>query len=152
MCPVLCLVAQSCPTLCDPMDCSPPGSSVHGDSPGKNPGVGCYALLQGCSQLRDRTQVSWIAGGFLTSWATREAHAQKQISPCATATEPECSWAHVPQLENPRITTKQLHIMLQRSCMILHTALRPNTAKQMSNFFFKEKAVIRTSNCTWNKK
>ena len=29
------------------MDCSPPGSSVHGDSPGKNPGVGCHALLQG---------------------------------------------------------------------------------------------------------
>ena len=29
------------------MDCSPPGSSVHGDSPGKNTGVGCYALLQG---------------------------------------------------------------------------------------------------------
>ena len=38
---------QSCLTLCDPMDCSPPGSSVHGDSPGKNPGVGCHALLQG---------------------------------------------------------------------------------------------------------
>ena len=44
---VLCLVGQSCPTLCDPMDCSPPGSSVHGDSPGKNTGVGCHALLQG---------------------------------------------------------------------------------------------------------
>ena len=41
------LVAQSCPTLWDPMDCSPPGSSVHGDSPGKNTGVGCHALLQG---------------------------------------------------------------------------------------------------------
>ena len=41
------LVAQSCPALCYPMDCSPPGSSVHGDSPGKNTGVGCYALLQG---------------------------------------------------------------------------------------------------------
>ena len=41
------LVAQSCPTLCDPVDCSPPGSSVHGDSPGKNTGVGCHALLQG---------------------------------------------------------------------------------------------------------
>ena len=38
---------RSCPTLCDPMDCSPPGSSVHGDSPGKNTGVGCHALLQG---------------------------------------------------------------------------------------------------------
>ena len=33
--PVACLVAQSCPTLCDPMDCSPSGSSVHGISPGK---------------------------------------------------------------------------------------------------------------------
>ena len=33
--------------LCDPMDCGPPGSSVHGDSPGKNNGVDCHALLQG---------------------------------------------------------------------------------------------------------
>ena len=41
------LVAQLCPTLCNPMDCSPPGSSVHGDSPGKNTEVGCHALLQG---------------------------------------------------------------------------------------------------------
>ena len=41
------LVAHSCPTLCDPMDCSPPDSSVHGDSPGKNTRVSCHALLQG---------------------------------------------------------------------------------------------------------
>ena len=44
---VLCLVTQSCLTLCNPMDCSPPDSSVHVDSPGKNTGVGCHALLQG---------------------------------------------------------------------------------------------------------
>ena len=37
----------ACPTLCDPMDCSSLGSSVHGDSPGKSTGVGCYTLLQG---------------------------------------------------------------------------------------------------------
>ena len=44
----MCLVAQWCPTLCDPVDCSLPGSSsVHEDSPGKNTGVGCHALLQG---------------------------------------------------------------------------------------------------------
>ena len=43
----VCSIAQSCLTLCDPMDCSPPGSSVHGDSPGKNTGVGWHALLQG---------------------------------------------------------------------------------------------------------
>ena len=42
-----CLVTQSCLTLHDLMDCSPPGSSVHNDSPGKNTGVGCHALLQG---------------------------------------------------------------------------------------------------------
>ena len=40
-------VAQSFPTLCDPTGVCPPGSSLHGDSPGKNTGVGCYALLQG---------------------------------------------------------------------------------------------------------
>ena len=44
---VLCLVAQLWPTICNPMDCSPPGSFFHGDSPGKNTGVGCHALLQG---------------------------------------------------------------------------------------------------------
>ena len=38
---------QSCPTLRDLMDCRPPGSSVPGDSPGKNTGVDCHALLQG---------------------------------------------------------------------------------------------------------
>ena len=42
-----CCVVQLCPTLCDPMNCSPPGSSVHGDSPGKNTTAGCHAFLQG---------------------------------------------------------------------------------------------------------
>ena len=46
-CPLLCLVAQLYSTPCDPMGCSLPGSSVHGDSPGKNTGAGCHALLQG---------------------------------------------------------------------------------------------------------
>ena len=41
------LVAQLCSIFYDPKDSSPPGSSVHGDSPGKNTGVGCHALLQG---------------------------------------------------------------------------------------------------------
>ena len=42
-----CLIAQLWPTLCDPMDCSLPGFSVHGNSPGKNTGVGCHSLLWG---------------------------------------------------------------------------------------------------------
>ena len=42
----MCLVPQSYLTLCDSLDCSLPGSSVHGDSPGKNIEVGCHILLQ----------------------------------------------------------------------------------------------------------
>ena len=46
----ICSVAQLCLTLWDPMNYSLPGSFVHGDSPGKNSGVSCHALLQGiCS-------------------------------------------------------------------------------------------------------
>jgi len=51
------------------MDSSPPGFSVHGDSPGKNTGMGCHALLQGFSSPRDGTQVSMspaLTGGFFT--------------------------------------------------------------------------------------
>ena len=47
VCAGLFLVAQSCLTLCDPMDCISPGSSGQGDSPGKNTGVSCHALFKG---------------------------------------------------------------------------------------------------------
>ena len=77
ICYVLCLVAQFCPTSCDSMDCSPPGFSVHGDSPGKTTGVGCRAFPRGNSQPRDRTRVSdvscTLAGRFFTASATWEA-------------------------------------------------------------------------------
>ena len=39
--------AQLCPALCDPLDYSPPGSSIHRDSPGENTELGCHFLLQG---------------------------------------------------------------------------------------------------------
>ena len=42
-----CVRAQSCLTLFNPMDCSPPVSSVHGESPSKNTGLDCHTLLQG---------------------------------------------------------------------------------------------------------
>ena len=61
-CRVLCAQSpQSCPILRDPMDCSLPDSSVHGDSLGKNTGVGCHFLLQGSSRSRDQTHVSCIS-------------------------------------------------------------------------------------------
>ena len=70
---ILCVVAQSCPTLCDPMDCSPPGSFVHGETPGKNLEWVAMPFSQQSSQPRDRTQVFCIAGGFFSIWAPREA-------------------------------------------------------------------------------
>ena len=65
-----CLVTKLCPTACDPMDCTLPGFSVHGDSLGKNTGVGCHFLLQGSSWPRDQTYISCVccfADGFFTA-------------------------------------------------------------------------------------
>ena len=42
----MCLVTQLYPTIHYPMDCSPPGSSIRGDSPGKNTRIGCHAVPQ----------------------------------------------------------------------------------------------------------
>ena len=56
-----------------PMDCSLPGSSVLGASPGKNTGVGCHAILQGIFLTQGSHPVLHIAGRFFTVWATREA-------------------------------------------------------------------------------
>ena len=47
---------QLCPTLCDPIDGSPPGSPVPGTSPGKNTGVGCHCLLQ-CMKVKSESEV-----------------------------------------------------------------------------------------------
>ena len=60
------LSGLSCPTLCNPMDCSPPDSSVSGDSPGKNTGVHCHALLQG-NLIGGGGGGFCIAGRFFTS-------------------------------------------------------------------------------------
>ena len=64
---VLCLVAQSCPTLCNSMDCSPPGSSVHGILQARILEWLAMSFSKGSSQPRDGTQVSCLAGGFFTS-------------------------------------------------------------------------------------
>ena len=66
------LVTQSCPALCDPMDCSPPGSSVHGILQARILEWVAIPFSRGSSQPRNRTQVSCIAGRFFTIWATRE--------------------------------------------------------------------------------
>ena len=61
-------VAQSCPTLCDPMDCSPPGSSVHGVLQARILGWVAISFSRESSRPRDRTQVSSIAGRCFNLW------------------------------------------------------------------------------------
>ena len=68
------LVIQSRPTLWDPMDCSPPASSVHGILKATIlEWVAISFFSRGYSWPRDRTWVSCTAGRFFTIWATREA-------------------------------------------------------------------------------
>ena len=66
-------VAQSCPTLCDPMDCSLPGFSVHGILQARVLEWGAIAFSRGSSRPRDRNWVSCIGGRHFNLWATREA-------------------------------------------------------------------------------
>ena len=65
-------VAQLCLTLCDPMDCSLPGSSLHGILQARILEWVAISFSRGSSQLRDRTQVSCIAGRRFNLWATGE--------------------------------------------------------------------------------
>ena len=65
----MCCAVLSCPALCDSVDCSQPGSSVHRDSPGKNTGVSCHALLQGIFPTQESNwglrSLACIAGSSL---------------------------------------------------------------------------------------
>ena len=63
-------VAQSCPTLCDPLDCSPLGYSVHGILQARILEWVAIPFSRGSSWPSDWTQVSCIVGRFLTVWAT----------------------------------------------------------------------------------
>ena len=70
---VMCLVAQWCPTLCDPMDCSLPGSSIHGIFQARILEWVAVPFSRVSSESRDQSQVSCIAGRFITIWASRES-------------------------------------------------------------------------------
>ena len=65
------LVTELCLTLCNPMDCSPPGSSIHGISQARILEWVAISFSRGSSRSRDWTRVSCIAGRFFFIWATR---------------------------------------------------------------------------------
>ena len=106
----LCMRAKqflSCPTLCNPMDCSPPGPSVYGDSPRKYTGVGCTPSSRGYFWPRDRIYVSYISciGRQIffffffttsTTWKPVLKPTSKNSAPCPSCMDvshPHRSWA-----------------------------------------------------------
>ena len=86
---------QSCLTLCDPRDRSPPGSSVHGIFQAR---VGCHFLPQGIFLTQDRTWVSHVVGRCFTVWTIREvkeAHwKQSYVKPRQCIKKQRCHFAH----------------------------------------------------------
>ena len=68
---------KSCPTLCDPVDCRPSGSSVHGISQARILEWVAISFSRGSSRPRDRTQVFCIAGRCFNLWATRKAQLEE---------------------------------------------------------------------------
>ena len=109
-------VAQSCSTLCEPMDCSPPGSSVHGTFQARVLEWVAISFSRGSSRPGDRTQVSHIVGRCFTFWATILLNPSKETRgevPLGT-TRTQWGW-HIlllrdrRQLTEPRTTTVKSH-------------------------------------------
>ena len=104
------------------MDCSPPCSSVHGDSPGKNNEVSCRALLQGIFP----TQVSCIAGRFFTISANSSVQSlicvQLSATPCTTALQASLSitnsWSPLKPISNELVMPSK-HLMLCHPLLLL---------------------------------
>ena len=90
---------QSCPTLCDPRDCSPTVSSVHGILQARILEWDVLPFSRGSSQPRDRTCVSCIAGRFFTAWANN----LKKLSWKGTQNSPGQSLLSILQVKGQQV-------------------------------------------------
>ena len=100
------LVAHSCLTFCNPIDCSPTGSSVLGILQAR--------ILAWVAIPWDRNQLSCIAGGFFTVWATSE-HASLSFSPCHG--KPHCP--HLQAVSLPSSAFIKAHLCFSSLCLCL---------------------------------
>ena len=85
-------VAQSYLTLCDPVDCSPPGSSVHGILQARTLEWVAISFFRGSS----RPGISCIASGFFTNWVIREAHSHRIWAPLSVEFSRQEYWSRLP--------------------------------------------------------
>ena len=145
---------QSCLTLCDPMDCNLPGSSLcPWDSPGKNTGAGCHALLQGVfwTQVRGRLSLSpqtvlpfsfvssLLITGRETTWQTKQNH------------DPGLLWANCEEsgvgeqvsrgsatLTDGLFSGKSVAVLLKRECRLWFISISFHFSMNQNHFHFIE--------------
>ena len=96
--------------FCDPMDCSPPGSSVHGIFQTRILKWVAMTSSMGSSPPRNQTQVSCIAGGFCTAWATREVFESLSVRFSSVQL-----FSHVQLFVTPWITACQASLSITNS-------------------------------------
>ena len=98
-------VAQSCPTLCDPMDCSLPGSFVNGIFQARVPEWVAISFSRGSSRPRNWTWVSRIVDRCFTIWATREVQQNKgrlkKEGNSNTSYDTDKPWGHYAKWNEP---------------------------------------------------
>ena len=128
-----CSITQSCPTPCDPTDCSLPGSSIHGIFQARILERVAISFSRGSSRPRDRTQVSHLAGRHFTLSATREAYKKQGRGFLKTNVEQnmpviKCTvWGlglRTSQLHTPSVaaTPVKIHVC---SCSVASYSLQP---------------------------
>ena len=107
-----CLVAKSCLTHCNPIDCSPPGSSVHGVFQARILEWVAISFARRFSRPRDGTSVSCLGRWILHCWATREAHSMA----CKHTKKSKmymCMYIYI-SLKFPKWCTKLLKVAISR--------------------------------------
>ena len=145
---VLCMCAkllQSCLTLCDPMDCSPPGFSVHGASPGEKAGMGCHALLQWILPTKGLNPWLLHYRWILYHWAIRKPmcysfqalsrvwlfviHGMLHTRPPCPSPTPEAAQTHVLWVSDAIQPSHPLHPLLLLPLIFLRIRVFPNESR-----------------------
>ena len=131
----MCLVAQSYANLCDPMDCSWPGSLIYAILQARIPEWVAISFSRGSSWPWDWTWVSCIAGRFFTIWTTREA----RINDLPQFTMIN----YLLKVERPR----------PRLCIVFPSYFKESSTRNDSNILpFKEHESSKCFNITWSTK
>ena len=136
------LITQSGSTLCDPMDCSLPGSSVHGILQARILECVTLPFSRGTSLPRDQTLVSHIVGRFFTIWAIGKTNiiVIQVYAPTTNAKEAQVDWFYEDLQHLLELTPKR--------CPFHHKGLECKSRKSRDNWNNRQ---IRPWNTKWSK-